>query len=91
MTVQHNEEKHEFYFDTPEGRATLTYERDGDRLNFFHTFVPPALRDRGIAEEIVKAGFAYVAKNRLKVIPSCPYVARLVMKNDDWKQWVAAQ
>ena len=91
MNIQHDETKHEFYFETPEGRATLTYERDGDRLNFFHTFVPPALRGRGIGEEIVKAGFLYAGKNNLKVIPSCPYVARLVMKNAEWKQWVASQ
>ena len=87
--VLHDEEAQEFYIATPEGKALLHYERDGDVLNFHHTFVPPELRGKGLAEKIVSAGFEYAAKHRLKVIPSCPYVTRLVMKNSDWKKLVA--
>ena len=88
MNIQHDEGKHEFYIEFPEGKAFLHYERENDVLNFHHTFVPPELRGRGFAEEVVKAGFDYAGKNHLKVIPSCPYVARLVMKNSKWKQFV---
>ena len=87
--VQHDQNAQEFYVDTPEGKALLHYEREGDILNFHHTFVPPALRGKGLAEQVVLAGFEYVKANRLKVIPSCPYVARWVMKNSEWKEWIA--
>jgi len=84
--VKHEETNHEFYIETPEGKALLHYEREGDTLNFHHTFVPPELRGKGMAEKIVAQGFEYAQANHLKVIPSCPYVARLVMKNPDWKK-----
>ena len=84
--VKHDETNHEFYIETQEGKALLHYERENDTLNFHHTFVPPELRGKGMAEEIVAQGFEYAQTNHLKVIPSCPYVARLVMKNPDWKK-----
>ncbi len=87
--IQHDEKNQEFYIETPEGKALLSYEKKGvATLDFHHTFVPPELRGKGIAEKIVAEGFDYAAKNNLKVIPSCPYVARLVMKNPDWKKSV---
>ena len=86
--VKHDATAQEFYVETPEGRALLHYEREGDNLNFHHTFVPPALRGKGLAEKVVSAGFEYAEKNHMKVIPTCPYVARLVVKNLGWKKLV---
>ena len=86
--VKHNPANHEFYIETQEGKALLHYELQGDKLNFHHTFVPPELRGKGLAEKIVAAGFQYADQNKLKVIPTCPYVARLVMKNPEWKRLV---
>lgn len=88
VEVRHDAEKHEFYMETPEGKAVLNYEQKENALDFHHTFVPSELRGKGLAEKIVAAGFEYVKQKNLKVIPSCPYVARLVMKNPDWKKWV---
>ncbi|MBI3999011.1 MAG: N-acetyltransferase [Candidatus Omnitrophica bacterium] len=87
--VLHDEKAREFYMVTPEGKALLHYERDGGVLNFHHTFVPLKLRGKGLAEKVVSAGFKYAAEHHLKVIPSCPYVTRLVMKNLDWKPLIA--
>lgn len=86
--IKHDQTNHEFYIETQEGKALLHYERQGDKLNFHYTFVPPELRGKGLAEKIVGAGFQYADQNKLKVIPSCPYVARLVMKNPEWKRLV---
>lgn len=87
--VKHDLQAQEFYIETPEGKALLHYQREGETLNFHHTFVPPELRGRGIGEQVVAAGFDYAEKNHLSVIPSCPYVARLIMKNEHWKRLVA--
>lgn len=86
--VKHSTEEQEFYIETKDGKALLHYEREGDVLNFQHTFVPPSLRGQGVAEQIVAEGFRYAEENSLKVIPSCPYVARLVMKKPEWKRLV---
>ena len=87
--VKHDPGAQEFYIETPEGKALLHYEKEAGALNFHHTFVPEALRGKGLAEKVVAAGFKYAEQNHLKVIPTCPYVARLVMKNSDWKKLVA--
>lgn len=84
--IKHDPKTQEFYVETPEGKALLHYEKEGNALNFHHTFVPEALRGKGLAEKVVAAGFQYAEHNHLKVIPSCPYVTRLVMKNPDWKK-----
>lgn len=90
MEVKHDPQAQEFYIETPEGKAFLHYEKEGGVLNFHHTFVPPELRGKGLAEQVVKASFDYAEKNHLKVKPTCPYVARLVMKNPDWKKLVTS-
>lgn len=86
--IKHDPASHEFYIETQEGKALLHYEREGNVLNFHHTFVPPELRGKGLAEKVVAAGFEYAEQNKLKVIPTCPYVARLVMKNPEWKRLI---
>ncbi len=86
--VKHDSTNREFYIETQEGKALLHYGREGNTLNFHHTFVPPELRGKGLAEKVVVAGFEYADQNKLKVIPSCPYVARFVMKNSEWKRLV---
>ena len=90
-SVQHDETEKKFFVETPEGKALLHYERDRDVLNFHHTFVPPELRGKGLAEEVVQAGFDYAREHHLKVVPSCPYVARLVMKRPEWKDLILRQ
>ena len=71
--VKHDETNHEFYIETTEGKALLHYERENDTLNFHRTFVPRELRGKGMAEEVVTAGFQYAEENDLKVIPSCTF------------------
>jgi len=48
--------------------------QDDNAIVFYHTFVPPELRGKGIAIEIIKAGMDYAAGNNLKVIPTCSIV-----------------
>jgi len=88
VAVKHDEEKHQFYIDTPDGKATLNYEREGEKLNFHHVFVPDALRGQGLAKQVVIAGFEYVEKNNLKAIPSCPYVSGFIARNPAYKRLV---
>ena len=89
--IVHDEKNHEFSFETPDGKVTLNYLEEEGALNFHHTFVPPALRGKGLAEQIVRYGFEYADKKGQKVIPTCPYVSRLVMQHDELKPLVASK
>lgn len=44
-------------------------------IELYHTFVPPALRRRGLAAALVQFALNYAKANNLRVIPTCPYVA----------------
>ncbi len=74
-TILHDTTVHKFYMEFPEGEAVLSYEIvDEKTLNFYSTYVPPALRGKNIAQLLVKAGFEYAKAHHYQVIPGCSYV-----------------
>jgi predicted GNAT family acetyltransferase len=85
VEVQHDEKGGRFFISLPEGgEAVLSYSREGDLLDFYSTYVPPALRNKGLAEAVVEAGFLYAKTNGLKVTPSCSYVASFVRRRKEF-------
>lgn len=81
MQALHEESEHRFVIRLPEGIARLDYERVGaDAVDFTHTFVPPELRGRGLAEALVQAGLDWAAAERLHVRASCSYVAKYLQR-----------
>lgn len=78
LTPAHDESRQRFTLTFPEGEAGLTYERSGPQVVFTHTFVPPTLRGRGLAEILVRAGLAWAAQESLTVNATCSYVARFL-------------
>jgi len=59
--------------------AQYTLEIDG--LIFTHTFVPPELRGRGIAEKLVRTALEWAKSEQRRIVPACPYVAVFVERN----------
>ena len=80
LPVVHDESASKFSVQLPEGEAFLRYGKHDRCLNFLHTFVPDAARSKGVAEQMVLAGFQYAQANGLKVIPTCPYVSRAFLR-----------
>ncbi len=87
--VKHDKSKSEFFVESEGGKAFLSYTKKGNVLDFYHTFVPEALRGQGLAEQIVEAGFQYARQNNLKVFPSCPYILRWVAKHEEWRSLIS--
>jgi predicted GNAT family acetyltransferase len=54
------------------------YEDAGDHLVFPHTFVEPAWRGRGLAEELVRYALDDVRASGRRIVPACWYVAQFV-------------
>ena len=63
--------------------AVAEYVRGVDELVLTRTFVPPALRGRGLAETLVRAALDFARTERLRVIPACSYVAAFVERHPD--------
>lgn len=73
--VIHDPAAHKFYMPFPEGEAVLNYRQvDEQTLDYYSTYVPPALRGKKIAEQLVKAAFDYAREHRYRIIPGCSYV-----------------
>ena len=77
--IRHDEQQGKFYVEVDGKEAHLIYHVvDGTTLDFRHTFVPPELRGRQLAEQLVAAGFDYAREHGYRVVPTCSYVQRRV-------------
>jgi hypothetical protein len=64
--------------------SVCEYELDGARMIFTHTVVPPELRGRGIAEQLVRAALADARAAGRKVVPACSYVAKFIERHTEF-------
>jgi predicted GNAT family acetyltransferase len=69
--------------------SELTYFVDGARLVFTHTFVPPELRGRGVAERLVRAGLAWARSEGRRVVPACSYVEKFIARHAEFQDLLA--
>lgn len=75
IEVKHDEAAKKYYAVVDGQESVCEYGVAGDKtLNFWHTYVPPALRGRGIAEQLVHHALEDARDRGYKVIPSCWYV-----------------
>ena len=80
VEVRHEAARRRFVAALGDGReATLEYRVEGNGvLDYYHTFVPPEARGRGIASRLVSFALDDARAHGLRVRPSCPFVARFV-------------
>jgi len=89
MEILHDIQKQKFYVVVDGLESHLEYVKMENVLNLIHTYVPDALRGKGIAGEVVKAALTYAEENELKIIPSCSYVAAYIQRHKEYKNLVA--
>ena len=79
MDIAHQPEHSRFVADIDGQRAQLEYRLLAEqRVDFTYTFVPPSLRGRGIAEQLVRTGLAWAREQGLEMQASCWYVQRFL-------------
>lgn len=79
INSNHQSEQSRFIVEVDKQQSRLEYElmpRNG--INFTCTFVPEALRGRGIAEKLVHTGLAWAREKGFEVQASCWYVRRFL-------------
>jgi predicted GNAT family acetyltransferase len=82
--VHHDPTQRRFSLQLGATLAVLDYDRvDASTLDYRHTFVPPAMRGRGIASALTAYALRYAREENLKVIPSCPFVAAFVRRHPE--------
>ncbi|QLF94758.1 N-acetyltransferase [Pseudomonas sp. ABC1] len=82
--IHHDKSAHQFEVTVEGQRAYLAYMDLGKRtLDIYRTFVPDALRGRGIAASLAQHALDYAQREGYEVIASCSYVERYM--DDLWR------
>jgi uncharacterized protein len=63
--------------------AELAYRRRADRLVLIHTGVPDQLAGQGIGGQLVRAAVDRAAKERLTLVPVCPFARNWLERHPD--------
>ena len=67
----------------------LSYRHNGDDvLDLRSTLVPPHLRGQGLGSTLVQHALDYARENGMRVIPSCPFVARYIEDHPEYQDLV---
>lgn len=94
-TTRHDPDRQRFLIETEGGEARLDYAPAGDgpagerTLDYRHTFVPESLRGQGIGARLVTDALDWARENGYGVIPSCPFVRRIVDRHPEYADLIA--
>lgn len=78
VVITHEPERQRFVCVVDGHESVADYRLSGDKVDFNHTFVPDALRGRGIAEKLVREALAWARSEELHIEASCWYVRRFL-------------
>ena len=59
-----------------------------DVIDLRSTLVPPHLRHRGLGSSLVRHALDWTRTNKMRVIPSCPFVARFIEQHPEYQDLV---
>lgn len=78
MKIQHQPQRQRFLVEMDGMESMLEYRLHDDSIDFTRTFVPEALRGRGIAEKLVRTGIAWAREQGYAMQASCWYAKRFL-------------
>lgn len=84
IEVRHNPTARSYEAVVDGHSSVCDYELADGRMVLTHTFVPPELRGRGIAEQLVRAALTDARAAGRKVVPACSYVARFIERHKEY-------
>ena len=66
--------------------ATMSFSKAGDTtLIIDHTEVSDVLRGKNVGKQLVAAAVDYARKNKLKIIPLCPFTKSVIDKTKEYQ------
>ena len=84
VPVRHNVAENRFEAEVDGDLSVADYVEENGALVFTHTFVPPELRGRGVAEALVRAGLDFARERKQRVVPACSYVAKFIDRHREY-------
>jgi predicted GNAT family acetyltransferase len=90
LAVDHQTEEKRFVAELDGHVSVLQYElAPSGVVDFYRTYVPDALRGRGVAGDLVAAGLDWARLSSHRVVPSCSYVAAYIERHPAYADLVA--
>ncbi|AFH50759.1 Putative acetyltransferase [Ignavibacterium album JCM 16511] len=86
MEVIHDKVNNRFVINIDGLDSFVEYSLNEKEMNLYHTYTPPQLRGKGLAEKVVLSAIEYAKENSLKVIPSCSYVAVFMQRHPEYSE-----
>ena len=86
--IRHDPIAQRFELSIEDTTAVAEYRREAGRVIFTHTFVPPALRGKGLAESLAHTALQWARAEKLKIVPVCSYIARFVERHPEYNDRV---
>ena len=90
IPIQHHPASNRFEIRIEDDIAYLEYLDSGGSLALTHTFVPPALRGKGLAGKLARAALDFARKEGKHVDPQCSYVAAFMDQHPEYADLRAA-
>jgi predicted GNAT family acetyltransferase len=90
LAVRHLPDARRFAVDIDGATAYISYrERGGGIFDLDHTFVPSALRGRGIASQLTAHALSFARAEGRRVAASCPFVAAYLRRHPEYRELLA--
>lgn len=90
IDIKHDPERQCFFAKLDGKEANLQYSQaDEKTLDYQSTFVPVEYRQQGIGERIVIEALGFARDNGYEVIPSCPFVRRVLEEHSEYDDVLA--
>lgn len=90
ITVAHNAAAAQFEAPTDHGVAVLKYRMRGGALDLAHTLVPHEAEGQGVGTALAHAALEHARREKVRVIPSCPFVASYLTQHPEFADLVAS-
>jgi predicted GNAT family acetyltransferase len=84
--LRHEPERRRFLLEAQEGTAEITYRLYEKALIVEHTFVPQALRGRGVAERLTRYALKEIQKLGCEIKAECSYTQSFLQRVADQKE-----
>lgn len=82
--VRHDQEAGRFSLEAEGMECVADYRLEKGRMIFTHTYVPLALRGKGLAGKLIEAGLSHAEREGWKVVPRCSYVGAYLARHPEY-------
>jgi predicted GNAT family acetyltransferase len=84
FVLKDNVERKRYEFDVEGPKPLIDYIKTNSGVIYLtHTEVPRGMQGRGVGQQLVKEILEDVARQGLKVVPSCPFVAGYMKRHPE--------